>query len=472
MLHNEIAMLDAHAQAQMIRTKKITASELMDATITRLEHWNPLLNAVTIPMLEHARAKAATIPCDLPFSGVPALLKDLGSTCAEAEMTCGSAFLRGVVPDHDSELVRRFRNAGLVFLGKTNCAEFGALPTTEPKAFGPTRNPWNFERSVGGSSGGAAAAVAVGLVPVAHANDGGGSIRIPASCTGVFGLKPTRARTPFGPDIGDIMNGMVVEHVITRSVRDSAALLDAIHGPDIGDPYYAPTIEGSFIDALTNRRRLRIAFHAAGSGLPLHPDCKKAVSESVALCSALGHIVEEVEPIISMTSLADAFFTVWAAGVASAVGSFSRLTGRTPSCNELEPMTWKLLEEGNRISAGQYLMTITYLQQISRQIARFFEHYDLLLSATTSEPAPLLGVLDGSQADRAHFNRVFAFTNITPLANVTGQPAMSVPLYWNDDGLPIGTHFMARSGDEHMLFALAAELEEAKPWARRRPWNC
>lgn len=468
----EFPFMDATDQAELVRKKQIKPVELVEAAIERIEHLNPKLNAVITPMYEQARDAAKGELPDGPFRGVPFLLKDLQASYAGVPLTCGSAFLRDFVPDHDSELVIRLKRAGLVILGKTNAPEFGIVPTTEPVLFGPTRNPWNLDRSPGGSSGGSAVAVASGMVPVAHANDGGGSIRIPASCCGIFGLKPTRARNPLGPDVGDMMGGLVAEHALTRSVRDSAALLDATAGPDVGDPYWAPPRVRPYVEEVgIDPGRLRIAFTVkAATGAKIHPDCVEAVHDAAGLCADLGHEVDEDAPEINGQWLTQAFTTVWSAGCASGIDGLAFLTGRFPKRDLFEPLTWALYEMGQRTTGSAYLLAQAVLQQISRQIARFMEKYDIWLTPTLAEPPVPLGTFDAAPDNPMKgFYRAAEYVPFTPVANLTGQPAMSVPLFWNKEGLPVGTHFFGRFGEEGTLFRLAAQLEAARPWANRRP---
>jgi amidase len=470
---DDLAFLDATAQADLVRRKEVSSLDLVDAAIARIERLNPTLNAVVTPMYEHARARAREMPADGPFAGVPFLVKDLLAECAGVAVTQGSAFLGGhYVSDHDSELVNRLKRGGLVVIGKTNTPEFGILPTTEPRLFGPTRNPWDAGRTPGGSSGGSAAAVAAGLVPMAHANDGGGSIRIPASCCGVFGLKPTRGRNPLGPHYGDIFGGLVAEHAVTRSVRDSAALLDATAGPDRGDPYWAPPPARSYqAEVGADPGRLRIAvMTTAATGVPVHPDCVEAVGAAAGLCTDLGHDVIQAAPELDGERLPHLFITLWSAGVAWTIEDWARRIGRAPVAAEFEPLTWALYEMGNRRTAAAYLLALQDAQRISRDVGRFFSHFDVWLTPTLGEPPPPLGAFDSPADDpmRGLF-RSATFVPFTPICNLTGQPAMSVPLHWNGDGLPIGTHFVARFGDEATLFRLAAQLEAARPWAARRP---
>ena len=469
---DDVAALDATAQAELVRRKEVKPIELVESAIARIERVNPELNAVITPMFDLARKAASGSLPDGPFTGVPFVLKDLLATYAGVRMAWGSAFMKDIVPDHDSELVARYKRAGLVILGKTNAPEFGILPTTEPHFFGSTRNPWNKEHSAGGSSGGSAAAVASGMVSIAHGNDGGGSIRVPASCCGLFGLKPTRARVPLGPDVGDAMGGLVIDHALTRSVRDSAALLDAVCGPDIGDPYWAPPRARPYVQEVgADPGKLRIAFTTqAATGTAVHADCVAAVQDAANLCADLGHRVEEKQPEIAGEMILGAFMVVYSAGIAENVDGAALLTGRAAAPGELEPLTIALAEMGRQQTAPTYLISIAILQRISRDFQRFFADYDVLLTPTLAEPPLPLGTLE-SPPDHPLFGiiRSGAYVPFTPICNITGQPAMSVPLYWNADGLPIGSHFVGRFGDEATLFRLAAQLEQARPWANRRP---
>jgi amidase len=465
------ASLDATAQAELVRQRKVKPVELVDAAIERIERINPAINAVVTPMFEHARAAAKKAPKG-PFAGVPFLVKDLGSSFAGVPLTYGSAFLRHYVPDHDSELRTRLKRSGLITMGKTNTPEFGIMITTEPRLFGACRNPWNTGHSTGGSSGGSAAAVAAGLVSMAHGGDGAGSIRIPASCCGLFGLKPTRGRVPTGPDHGELWNGLAVEHAITRSVRDSAALLDATAGPDVGDPYWAPPPDRRFSKEVgADPGRLRIAFTTvAPSGVPVHADCVVAVHEAAALCSDLGHDVVEATLAVDAERITQAFVTVVSSNMASEVDGLAKLTGQNPAPEYFEPVTWAMYEMGRQCRAPAYLLAMEELRRISRDIARFFLDYNLWLTPTITEPPVPLGSFDSTPENPLQgLLRMSSIMPFTPVCNFTGQPGMSVPLFWNADGLPIGTHFVARFGDEGTLFRLAAQLEAARPWASRRP---
>lgn len=469
---DEVAWLDATAQADLVRRKELTAVELAEAAIARIERLNPALNALITTMYEEARAAAVgTLPGG-PFTGVPFLLKDIIACCRGVCMTCGSASLSGYVPDHDSELVARYRRAGLIILGKTNLPEFGILPTTESRLHGRAHNPWDLTRTTGGSSGGSAAAVAAGLVPMAHGSDGGGSIRIPASCCGVFGLKPTRGRNPLGPDFGDMCGGLVAEHALTRTVRDSAALLDATAGPDIGDPYWAPLPGRSFIDEVgADPGRLRIGYTAEPvTDVEVHPDCVSAVLDAARLCADLGHDVTEARVNLPGELMMHSFTEVWSALAAWSVDSTAFATGQAPGPEQFEPLTWALAERARQQSSSTYLMAVNALQRVSRQVARLFLDCDVLLTPTLAQPPLPLGSFD-SPPDNPWQALVRAgeFVPFTPLCNITGQPAMSVPLYWSKEGLPIGSHFVGRFSEEATLFRLAAQLEATRPWAGRRP---
>ncbi|MFN8474725.1 MAG: amidase family protein [Anaerolineae bacterium] len=471
-LSDELAFMDATAQAELVRKGECTPLELVDAAIARIERVNPEINAVITPLFDEARAAAAGPLPDGPFKGVPFLLKDIGPALGGVRQTSGSAFTRDYVPREDGTLIERHKAAGLVIVGKTNTPEFGILPTTEPAAFGASHNPWDTTRSTGGSSGGSAAAVAAGLVPMAHASDGGGSIRIPAACCGLVGLKPTRARTPVGPAIGDVAGGVVVEHALTRSVRDCAALLDATAGPAVGDPYWAPPPARPFSQEVgAAPGRLRIAFTTrALNGVPVHPDAIKATEETAKLLADLGHIVEEAAPQIDANLFIQAFTGVWAASTGWTIDALAYVTGRTPTADQFEPLTWALYQMSRSTNAPMYLLAWTGLQQMARYVGAFFETYDAWLTPTLTEPAPPLGSFN-SPPDNPLFGmfRAAAYIPFTPLANVTGQPAISLPLMWNEQNLPIGVQFYGRFGDEATLIRLAAQLEEARPWANRRP---
>lgn len=463
---------DALGLAELVAKGKVQALELVEAAIGEVERLNSKINAVINRQFEQAREIAqGTLPQG-PFTGVPFLLKDIIALQAGVPFTSGSRFMEGFIPDHDSELVRRYKQAGLIILGKTNLPEFGIQPTTEPVLWGPARNPWDTSKTTGGSSGGAAAAVAARMVPMAHGNDGGGSIRIPSSCCGVFGLKPTRARITLGPDFTEFIAGLVVEHALTRSVRDSAALLDVTAGPMPGDPYQAPVPGGPFLkEVATSPGKLKIAFTTESPlGGEIHPDCGKALEDTAGLLTDLGHQVEACPFDLQSDILVDAFLKVWKVGVARAVESISQLRGRAPNKDELEILTRAMWEFGREVKATDYLAALQIIQGMARPIARQFEKYDLWLTPTLAKPPLPLGAMDSDESDPIRGLMAGAhFSPYTSLCNVTGQPAMSVPLFWNEEGLPIGSHFIGRYGDEATLFRLAGQLEAALPWAGKLP---
>jgi amidase len=469
---HDVADLDATAQAALVRKGEVTPCELVEAAIARIEQLNPRLNAVVTPMYDQARALARSALPEGPFAGVPFLLKDFIAEVAGIRFTEGVAFLQEYIPAEDSELVKRYKRAGLLIIGKTNLPALALGATTEPQLFGPTHNPWDLARTPGGSSGGAAAAVAARMVPMAHGNDAGGSIRNPASCCGVFGLKPTRGRTPLGPHYGDLFSGMVVEHALTWSVRDSAALLDATAGPALGDPYACPLPPRPFAeDVAAPPRRLRIGFSSQTPlGTPVHADCLTALQEAAALCADLGHDLREASPKFNAERLFQAYATVVASGFAWAIEDWARRTRRQPTAEAFEPFVWALVEKGRQIPAPAYLLALQDLQQEARSIAGFFVNHDVWLTPTLGEPPVRLGTFAFSAEDPfAMRRRIRVFDPFTYLSNTTGQPAMSVPLYWNADNLPVGTHFVGRVGDDGTLFHLAGQLEAARPWAQRKP---
>jgi amidase len=471
----DLTGLDATAQAALVARGEVSPRELVDAAIARIERVNPEINAVITPMFAEALSAASGDLPRGPFRGVPYLLKDLMGSYAGVRQSWGSAFLDEFVPAVDSELVVRLKAAGLVVLGKTNTPEFGILPTTEPRAFGACRNPWNRDHSVGGSSGGSAAAVAARLVPAAHANDGGGSIRIPAACCGVFGLKPTRGRNPLGPEYGDSLGGLVAEHAVTLSVRDSAALLDATAGPDVGDPYWAPPAERPYREEVgRDPGRLRIAFTTkAPTGTPVHADCDAAVRDAAALCASLGHEVAEFAPDLDPAGLNDCFIKIYAAGHAAELDHFAAVLGRRPEPGEVETLTAALYTVGSQISGPDYILAVQRLQQVSREIARIVSPFDVWITPTITEPPPRLGQFEPTADDPlAGLVRASGVAPFTAIGNFTGLPAMSMPLFWNASGLPIGVQFFGRFGDEGTLFRLAAQLESARPWMTRRPPTC
>jgi amidase len=473
-MSDDTAWLDATGQAELVRTKEVSPAELVGEAIARMEKLNPSLNAVIHELYDRARDEAAGELPDGPFRGVPFLLKDLGAELAGTPFNEGSDFTGDYRSTVTQELTQRYIDAGFVICGKTNAPEFGILPTTEPRRFGPSRNPWGTGHSTGGSSGGSAAAVASGMVPAAHANDGGGSIRIPASCCGLVGLKPTRGRNSLAPQYGDMMGGLVVEHVVTRSVRDSAAILDATAGPVPGDPYWAPPRRGpSFAAAAaTVPPALRVAVMTASpTGSAVHPDCVAAVEEAALLCESLGHRVEAATTLsVDGDAFTAHFINQWACANAWTVGEWETRVGRSAEEGDVEPLTWALTQLGRSLNGAQYLASVQELQKISRQVALSFEEIDVLLTPTLGEPPAPLGTFDSPPGEPlAGLFRAADYVPFTPPFNVTGQPAISLPLCWNEAGLPIGVQFVGRFGDEETLLSLAGQLEGAAPWAARRP---
>ena len=471
-LARELASFDAIGQAELVRKGELRASDLVESAIQRIESLNPILNSVITPIFDIALEVFRQELPNSPLAGVPFLLKDLIATIKGIRHTEGSAFLRDYFAGQDSDLVTCIKSAGLIIIGITNTPEFGNTSTTEPHLFGPCCNPWNTQRTTGGSSGGSAAAVAAGFVPMAHGNDGGGSIRIPASCCGLFGLKPTRGRNPLGPNFRDFYSGLVVEHALTRSVRDSAALLDVTSGPTVGDPYWAPPKARPFLQEVgADLGKLRIAFSTrAPSGVDVHPDCVRAVHDAARLCADLGHEVIEEAPSFDGEVAEDAWFMLWSEGNAWLVDYWARRTGRVPDAREFEPLTWALQELGRKRTAAEHLYAVQVLQETGREIAHFFETYDSWLTPVLAQPPVLLGALDPPEDNPLGWAEIDGkFAPFTAIANSTGQPAMSMPLFWDAEDLPIGVQFIGRFGEEAMLFRLAAQLEKARPWTDRHP---
>ena len=474
---DDLATLDATAQAALVRRGAVSPRELVDAAIARVERLNPRLNAVIHPALERARAAAAAgdLP-DGPFRGVPFLMKDIGGAEGGAPHCCGMRFLRdaGWTEGEDAYLTRRFKAAGLISLGRTNTPELALMPTTEPDAFGATRNPWNPAYSAGGSSGGSAAAVAAGLVPAAHASDGGGSIRGPASMCALVGLKPSRGRNSFGPALGERWSGFSVEFVVTRSVRDTAALLDVTAGPMPGDPYVAPPPPCPFAAAATERpRRLHVGIlRGAPRAVETHAECLAAVDRAARLLADLGHRVDESHPAaLDEPEHVVTYVTIVAANTARAVESWGEKVGRAPGEDDLEPLTWALAERGRATAATDLLAAVEAVHGFGRRLASWWqEGFDVLVTPTQAAPPPEVGHLRSTPDEPfLPFLRSAPYGVCTLPFNMSGQPAISLPLHWTPDGLPIGVQLVAAYGREDLLLAVAAQLEEAAPWAARRP---
>lgn len=492
-IFKEYEQYDATGLAELVKKKKVSPSELCETAIDRIEKLNPSLNAVVTKMYDSALETARSRPPAGPFCGVPFLLKDLLAAFAGVPLTGGSRAYRDYVPSHDSELVRRFKKTGVIIMGKTNTPEFGLLSYTEPELFGPARNPWDREKTPGGSSGGSASAIAAGMVPFASGGDGGGSIRIPASYCGLFGLKPTRGRNPMGREYGEVWQGAVVEHVLTRSVRDSAAMLDATRGTDAGAPYVIAPPSGSYLGEIRKKPgKLKIGFTTRSPiGTQVHEECKKAVETSAKLLEKLGHHVEEAEPGVDGMALANAYLMMYFGEVAAELERVRKLTGQKASRKNIEEMTWTLGLLGRTFTAGDFVASMETWNRAAREMGGYFEHYDLYMTPTTASPPPAIGELRPGGIDLLLMKLVntlgaggilkasgivdkLAVESIskvpfTQTANLTGLPAMSVPLHFTGEGMPAGVHFVAPFGDEATLFRLAGQLEKAKPWFNKRP---
>lgn len=472
----DLTWLDATADAELVRDGEASPVELVEAAIERVEKVNPALNAVIHERFDKARAEAKGDLPDGPFRGVPFLLKDLQARSQGDPFHGGNRALKaaGVVADHDTELVKRFRRAGFVFVGRTNVPEFGTSITTESEAYGPCHNPWSLDHSTGGSSGGSAAAVAAGLTPAAHANDGGGSIRIPAANCGLVGLKPSRGRVSLAPDLGEAWMGGVIEHAVARTVRDSAAILDCIAGIAPGDPYTAPPPSRPFateVGADVGRLRLGLLDH------PLFPDavpneeCAAAIQATGRLLESLGHHVDEAHPeALGESTFSDQFPIVLASDFAADMDDLEPLLGRPISDDDLEPDNRTFLAIGRSLTAPQYLGAVRWLHRWERRLATWWTDgggdYDVLVSPVLNGPPPPLGSLTDPEQGMTRLLQLFQYT---PQFNISGQPAVSLPLAWRRDGLPIGVQFVAAYGREDLLIRLAAQLEAAQPWADRHP---
>jgi Asp-tRNA(Asn)/Glu-tRNA(Gln) amidotransferase A subunit family amidase len=456
---------DAIGLAELVARREVSASELLETALARAEAVNPQINAITIPLTEAARKTAAAPPSG-PLSGVPFLLKDLGVGWAGTATSAGSKVFKDNPAAADSALGAAYREAGLVVFGKTNTPEFGLMPVTEPLLFGPSRNPWDLSRTPGGSSGGSTAAVAAGIVPAAHASDGGGSIRIPAACTGLFGMKPSRGRVSFSPN-GEGWGGASVQHAATRSVRDSALLLDIASTPQPGDPYFLAPPDLPFIEEVErDPGRLRIAFtDTALSGAAIDPEVAEAVRDAARLCESLGHSVEAVRVPGDVAAMQRAAGQVMAASVAAMLDAEAERRGRPLGPDELEPLTLNTYQRGQAVPGPAYVRAITAIHAYGRAVAGLFKDYDVLLLATLGKPAIPLGWL--TEDVNLIVERIGAYMPNTQAFNNSGQPGMSVPLAWSSDGLPIGIQFVAPVGEEGLLFRLAGQLERARPWFDR-----
>ncbi|WP_037493578.1 amidase [Sneathiella glossodoripedis] len=484
---------DGLGLAELVRRKEVSAPELLESAIARTEMLNPALNAVVYRMYEEARRYVRQeLPTEGPFSGVPFLLKDLIATYKGTPTSGSCKILQDVAADEDSELVKRLKKAGVVIFGKTNTPEFGIMGITEPKLRGASRNPWDQERSTGGSSGGSAAAVAAGLVPMAHGGDGGGSIRIPSSHCGTVGLLPSRGRNPLGPTMGEAWGGLAREHVISRSVRDSAAMLDCLRGVDAGAPYGAPN--GSAVPFLKacepSKQRFKVAYSLEPLyGQEAHSDCREAVQKVADHLRELGHEVVEDRPRINRHKLARSYLLIVCAWVAWELRQSASMAGRPLVSDDFELTSWIMGQVGEKNSMLDLADAVHANHEAARLMGRFHEKYDLLLTATTAQPPAKIGELYPHGKDEAALKllkflpakvllnkaldslaeEALAATPNTQLFNQTGQPAISLPLHWNEAGLPIGVQFAAEFGNEWALYTIASELERSMPWKARRP---
>ena len=467
----EYGSSDAVALAAMVKKGDLSPLELLEEAIARAEALNPKLNAIVLKHYDEARSALQNLP-DGALKGVPFLLKDLHLGFEGTRTTSGTQLLRDAPPaPYDSTLTERFRKAGLVIFGKTASPEFGLTGTTESLLYGETCNPWNLKHSSGGSSGGASAAVAAGILPAAHASDGGGSIRIPAAACGLFGMKPSRGRVPIGPDRGEGWAGMSINHVVSRSVRDSAAILDAVCGLAAGDPYTAPHRERPYSEEIgLAPKALRIAVNALRpDGTRPEPPVEEALQDAAKLCASLGHEMEEARPALDVRAIQENQLIIIGAHVALAFSEMSASLKRPIKEEDVEAGTWRMAQGGKMVSGEAYAQAVNFIHALGRKLARFHERYDVYLCPTLAAEPPLLGELS-LMRDPHDFGK--AITRVMPytaLANMTGQPSMSVPLCWSKAGLPIGMMFTASYGREDMLFRLAAQLEEARPWKDKRP---
>ena len=472
MSFDEYASYDALGLAELVRKGEVSAAELARTARAAIDKVNPRLNAV-IGTIDSAADEAAD--GDAPLRGVPFLIKDLVLHARGVACDMGSRLVAGAfVSPIDTELMARFRRAGLVTLARTNTPELGCSATTEPVLYGPTRNPWDPACSPGGSSGGSAAAVAAGIVPLAHANDGGGSIRIPAAACGLVGLKPTRGRTPVGPETGMPLHDLGIEFALTRTVRDCAALLDAVEGPAPGDRFAIARPARPYRDELNAPpRRLRIAYHCdPGPGRSVDAACCAAVEDAAKLCASLGHEVEAAQPQFDRGPFDVATLRYWTAFVAGAVGGLAAMLGRKPSADTLEASVLACAEYGLALRAVELEEADVFANLVCRSVAPFFVRYDVLITPTLAHAKLPLGTLncnDAALGAQGWLRKVFDYAPFTALYNMTGQPALSLPLAGTAEGMPIGVQFVARYGDEATLLALARQIEQARPWAQRRP---
>jgi amidase len=473
MAFREYGNYDAVGLAELVRKKQVSARELLDEAIARTAKVDPEINAVVVKHYDYAERQIDRGLPDGPFTGVPFLLKDL-DILEGTVTTFGASVYKDNVADHSSTLAQRFLNTGVTIFGKSSSPEFGLLPTTESRLFGPTRNPWNLAHSSGGSSGGAGAVVASRILPLTHASDGGGSIRIPASASGVFGLKPSRARNPLGPDRGEGWSGFSCAHVVSISVRDSAVMLDATHGPELSSPYFVPPPARPFAEEVgRDPGRLRISFtDKSPYGDTIDPEIAAAVREVAALLAGLGHHVEERAPALAADP-AVVMATIVAANTALSVRLAEQRFGREMTDNDFETLTLASAYNAQNASATDYVAAQLGAFSISRGLASFFGSCDVFLCPTLCSPPLRIGEINSMSEDLSHISPILRrYMPATAMFNMSGQPAMSVPLAWNAAGLPLGMMFASRFGDEATLFRLAAQLEQERPWRNKLPPVC
>ena len=463
---------DALGLAGLVKSGKVLPAELLEAAIERVEARNGAVNAVTMKLYDYGRKAIADGLPDGPFTGVPFLLKDLTASLAGVKMTRGSKFFADTPPPTaDSEHVKRLKKAGLVIFGRTNTCELGLSLTCEPQLHGPTKSPWDVTRISGGSSGGAAASVGARMLPIAHASDGFGSIRAPAACCGIVGLKPTRGRNTFAPVTGEGLGGCSTEHAVTLTVRDTAALLDATAGSGLGDPYVAPPAPRPFLAEIqAERKPLRIAYTtAAPNGAPIETEYLKALAETVVFCKDLGHKVEEADPDIDRGAVVPTFLTFAAANMVVTLASHPT-AGRPARKGEVENVTWGTAQKGEKITSADYVRATQAAHKLGRQMAAFHEGYDVLLTPGLGTLPPKLGWIDMMLEDvDEYWRRVFTFSPFTVWFNLTGQPALMLPLGRSASGFPIAVQLVGRYGEESTILSLGAQLEKAHPWFDKKP---
>ncbi|MFN8285325.1 MAG: amidase [Chitinophagales bacterium] len=495
MTFEEYRKHDATALAELIKSKAVTPSKLLEIATKRAEEVNPKINAIVTPLHDFAREQLNNVDYSAPFAGVPYLIKDLGPQLKGTRYTGASRILKDYISEENSEVTNRILNAGLIIFGKTNTSEFGLNPFVENELFGATHNPWNLERTTGGSSGGSGAAVAAGIVPMASANDGGGSIRIPASCNGLFGMKATRGRVTLGPQVGEQWSGAVSEGCVSRSVRDSALYLDCIQGALDGDPYVIQKPERPYAEEIKMATgKLRIGYTLQmpeGLGAQQPDENKKAIEHTVQLLKSLGHEVVEVKLPFDKKLLTDLLYMLVMGELSSTLEYIGEQRGRKPHYSEVEPNTWLLYKLGRAFSAADFTLARMHWNEMGRAMAKFHKEYHFLLTPTLGMQPFKIGALQTSKLEDNALrimnalgisqvvkytgliekiaSKIFSWIPYPPLANITGQPSMSVPLYWSDDKLPVGVMFTGKMNDEATMFRLAAQMEQADPWFNKTP---